>query len=591
MVVRPHHLYFAYQKLKAERSGQLVRALPRVGAKRNASSYAFEPEAYIREVLGWEPWRGLDRDRPGQVEVIEAYTLALRQLFERMRYQLGEITAEECEYWTPGEVIKNWIRIEAGHTVGKTKLAAGLVNHFYDSFLPCVGYTFAPTKAQVHDLLWKEIKADRQAAVGLPGRIMDLELRRSHNHFVQGRATDNSEGKGTERIQGQHERHQIYVLDEAEGIAAFVWNTIDTLTSGGISIVLLLGNPRTRVSNFYRAGFRLDCQSFRVSCLNHPNVIQGAPIIPGAVSREYVNTFLRDHCDVVPEHDPDNLTFTVAWAVPLKDGGEYPPGTIFLPDSECLFRVLGIAPANITDKTIIPVGRYESAVIREPMGQYPNIARIGVDVARWGRDAGTIYCRWDGRVWREARITQSDYMAYKRRIVALCERLYKAGVRSIHIRVDGGGGFGGGVIDLLVHDLPFNQMMQADGGDFEVWEVHFNGTPYDPLSYHDLATEMYYDAAAALLRLKVVNPPAELERDLTEREFRWWNDGGVDVKRIEAKDEFRTRMYKAGRGIFSPDDGDGFGLAVGSDHVFERSRESVVQLLDDQPAGVRISDV
>lgn len=589
-MIQPHHLYWAAGKLKREQRGRSRVSAPRIRT-RAPDSYRFDAAGYIRDKLGWEPWDGPSDELAGQGQVIEAYNLALRQQFERMRYQLGEATAEECHDWQPGQVIQNWIRIEAGHTVGKTKLAAGLVNHFYDSFKPCVGYTFAPSKAQVHDLLWKEIKSDRAAAGDLPGRIMDLELRRSHNHFVQGRATDNSEGRGTERIQGQHERYQIYVLDEAEGIAAFVWNALDSLTSGGISIVILLGNPRTRTSEFYRAGFRPEARNFRISCLNHPNVLAGAPVIPGAVERDYVNRYIRDHCDVALEHDPDNYTFTVDWDVPLREGGRYIAGTIFLPDAEFLFRVLGVAPANISDNTVIPVGRYEASIRREQNHEYPNAARIGVDVARWGRDAGTVYCRHNGLVWREARIAQQDTMAYKRRIVQLCQRLYKDGVRSIHVRVDGGGGFGGGVIDLLAHDIELTRELQADGGDWQVWEVHFNGEPYDTMSYYDLVTEMYHDAGLALQRVKLVNPPNELQRDLTERQYRWWNARGVDVKRLESKDEFRARMLKEGQGAYSPDDGDGFGLAVASDHIFERSREATVQLLDDPTAGVHISPV
>ena len=41
-------------------------------------SYRFEPERYIVEKLGWTPWRG-SPDRPGQADVLDAYTLALRQ--------------------------------------------------------------------------------------------------------------------------------------------------------------------------------------------------------------------------------------------------------------------------------------------------------------------------------------------------------------------------------------------------------------------------------------------------------------------------------------------------------------------------------
>lgn len=587
-MIRPYHLYHAAARLR--RNGP-TRPVVERDHERATDSYRYEPIVYMRDKLGWEPWPG-DGVHPGQVEVLEWYSLALAQQFERYEYLIGERTAEQCELWTPGAVIQNWGRIEAGHTVGKTKLAAGIVNHFYDSFVPCVGYTFAPSKAQVHDLLWKEIKSDRAGAVDMPGRIMDLELRRAYDHFIQGRATDNSEGRGTERIQGQHARFQIYILDEAEGIASFVWEALESLTSGGISIVILLGNPRTRTSEFYKAGQRPEVKNFRISCLYHPNVVAGRPLIPDAVSRDYVNRFLRDHCEVVPEHSPDDYTFTVHWDVPGRDGRVIEAGAIFQPDAECLFRVLGIAPANLSDDTVIPPGRYEAAVNREPVSQYPMLARIGVDVARYGRDAGTIYVRHDGKLWREARIAQQNTTVYARRIKAVCRRLFREeGVRSIHIRVDGGGGFGGGVIDNLAEDFAFVEEMQSDGGDFRVYEVHFNGTAYDQTSYLDIATEMYYDLGAALQRLAIVNPPNELQRDLTERRYRWWKLNGLDVKRLEPKEDYRQRMQKLGQGGYSPDDGDGAGLAGASDYIFEGSRQVVYEMLDDRTEGVTISAV
>lgn len=586
MAVQPRHLYQAASRIRRHGVSRPSSTVIR-NHTRTADDYKFDPAGYIREKLGWDPWAGVE-GLAGQMEIIAQYELAIRQQVERQAYQLGELAAEDLKYWTPGAVIQNWLRIEAGHTVGKTKLAAGIVNHFYDSFAPSVGYTFAPSKAQVHDLLWKEIKSDRAAGIDLPGRIMDLELRRDWDHFVQGRATDNSNGMGTERVQGQHSRYQIYVLDEAEGIADFVWEALDSLTSGGISIVLLLGNPRTRTSNFYKARNRPEVKSFRISCLGHPNVRTGQPLIPDAVSRDYVNRFIRDHCTVVPEHDPDEYTFTVHWDVPLRDGNVIAAGTILQPDSECMFRVLGVAPANLSDDTVIPVGRYESAMNREHVGQHPEAARIGVDVARYGRDNGTIYCRWDGMLWCESRISQQNTNVYARRIKELCRRLYREhDVRSIHIRVDGGGGFGGGVIDSLAADLPFLLEMQGDGGEFFVYEVHFNGVPYDERSFSDLATEMYYDTGEALLRLTLVNPPNELQRDLTERQYRWWKVNGVDVRRLESKEEFRTRMKKLGQSVQSPDDGDGSVLAASSDYLFENSRQAVYELQDDG-SGVKI---
>lgn len=469
------------------------------------------------------------------------------QQLEKAAWEAGDLTERDLVYWQPGQVIKNRIRIEAGHTVGKTKLAAGLVNHFFDCFPPAIVYTFAPTWEQIHDLLWKEIKADRSGK-GLPGRILDLALDNGPAHFAKGRATSNAGGRGTERVQGQHGPYLMFVLDEAEGVAEFVWDAVDSMTSGGISIVLMLANPRTRTSVFHKAAAWPNVANFRISCLWHPNVLAGRELVPGAVRREYVEDMLSKHCEQAEEHDPDLQTFEVPWR----------PGVIYRPDAEFLFRVLGVAPLNLADNTLIPVGRYEAAINRAPAADDGRSARIGVDVARYGQDLGTIYVRHRGRVWRAAQLAQQDTFEYTQRVKREIEALMAAGARDIHVRVDGTGGFGGGLIDQLKRDLALRRALPG----LRVLEVQFGAAPYAEDKYADLVTEMYAEAAEAIQGLSVTDPPAELEQDLCERCYKWMQYRGQAVKKLEQKDDFKKRIGR------SPDDGDGFVLAVAPDFIF-----------------------
>lgn len=524
--------------------------------------YRFDPAAYIVDKLDWTPWSGSD-EQPGQGEILNAYTLALRQQHERDQYEHGKLTEAEFTCWQPGQTIKNRIRVEAGHTVGKTKLASGIVNHFFDCFPPAIVYTFAPGWRQIHDLLWKEIKTDR-IGKGLPGRVLDLSLDVAPNHFAKGQATNNAGGHGTERVQGQHGPYLLFILDEAEGIDDYVWAAIDSMASGGIVIVLMLANPRTRSSRFHKARELPSVRSLRLSCLWHPNVLAGREIIPGAVRRDYVDLMLDTHCETVASHSEDDQTFEVPWR----------PG-IFKPDAEMMFRVLGIAPKNLADNTLVPVGRYEAATMRTPETQQPQAARIGVDCARFGKDAGTVWVRHDGAAWREARLPQLRTGDYLRAIKGAAFRLAELGAISLHVRVDGGGGFGGGVIDGLLEDLELSQAF----AEIVVVEVHFNGTPYNQAAYADLATEMYAEAAEAIRGLAIVDAPDELEADLCERTYRWANWKGRDVKEIEPKDAFKARHN--GR---SPDDGDGFVLAVAPDFVFFGHGQDVVTY--DEPAEI-----
>lgn len=513
--------------------------------------YRFDPVGYIRDKLGWQPWAGAD-GLPGQLEVLRAYTLALRQQHERYAYEHGEIAMDDLAYWRPGTVIQNRIRIEAGHGIGKTKLASGLINHFFDCCVPAIAYTFAPTWEQTKDLLWKEIASDRQKA-NLPGRVLETcEIKTlDHNHFAKGRATQNSKGKGTERIQGQHNKYLIFILDEAEGIDDFVWNAIDSMASGGIVIVIMLGNPRTRSSAFHKQASRSTVRNFRLSCLNHPNVRAGKEIIPGAVRRDYVLEMLEEHAEIVDEHDEDKFTFTLPW-----DEGE----TIYLPDDEYLFRVLGIPALNTSDNTFVPVGRYEAATKRASPDDDPFDARIGIDAARYGGDFGTIYTLHKGVVWRHAKLQQEDTAPYVGQTKELARQLYEAGARSLHIRVDAGGGFSSGVVDNLKDDPDLKKWFYRD---FQIIEVHFGGSAEDKKAYMDISTQMYAATGQALKHIAVRRPPNELMADLTERPYKWTLLSGVSVKKLVDKEQFKKEFGR------SPDDGDGFCLAVAPDYIFE----------------------
>jgi hypothetical protein len=277
-------------------------------------------------------------------------------------------------------------------------------------------------------------------------------------------------------------------------------------------------------------------------------VLADREIVPGAVRREYVEDMIKDHAEQVDAHNADADTFELPWR----------PGTIYKPDAECMFRVLGIPPANISDNTIITTGRYESACNRQPESIEPTKARIGIDVARYGTDNGTIYVRHDGRIWRHKQISGQDTNTYRAAIIELCEWLQAQGVTDLQIRVDGGGGYASGIIDPLRIDMGFQAMFKT----VNLYEVHNNGEPTNKAKYADKVTEMYAESAETMNGYAVVKPPPQLEQDLTDRRYGFANKSGVTVRRLEEKDLFKKRNDR------SPDDGDGFVLSASPDHIF-----------------------
>lgn len=521
--------------------------------------YRFDPTAYISEKLGYEAWHS-DRGAVEQGDIVAHYSHVLRQLHERRDYEQGKLTAAQLEYWQPGETIQNWISVDAGHNVGKTWLAAALVGHFFDCFSPSITYCFAPTFEQINDLLFKEIRTQR-GGKGLPGEVLDgtPQINFTANHFVKGKATNNSNNSGTERAQGQHGEYLMFVIDEAEGVPAFVFDAVKSMSSGGIAIVLILRNPRTTICEAHKLRKLPHVKTFRISCLDHPNVINDREIIAGSVRRQYVLEMLAN-CEPVEEHAPDDYTFSLPWE----------PNLIYRPSLEFLWRVLGIASSKGTDDTFCPPGRYEAATTREPyVDDDSEFASIGVDAARYGNDKGTVYVRHAGTIYKETEIVKQDSFEYYIKVKAVCEKLKERGVKRVSIRVDAGGGYGS-CVDNLKRDLDLQSWFES----VVIHEVHNNGNAHESDKFADKVTELYAYMGDAMKTLRVLTPSSNLEVDLCERRYGYAikSDGAktkLDLKKLEAKEHFKDRFKR------SPDDGDGFVLACAGEHLFASKHKSL----------------
>lgn len=516
---------------------------------RDLTQYTYDIEGYCNDIYEVQLWSGVE-DKAGQLEIAKHYINALKQQREKKLYEETGI----CDYdiWKPGDRIQNWIRVEAGHTVGKTMLAAILVCHFFDVFDDSIIYAFAPSFNQINDLLFKEIRIRRGGRDDLPGKVyktprMDMGSGDDdRGHFVTGKATG---GGKTERVHGQHAPHMLFVLDEAEGIEDYVWDAVQSMTGGGESIVICLANPKTDSSMFARIKAWGYVRSFRLSCLDHPNVYHGKEIVPGAVLRTYADDMIEKHCDIVKGHDSDKNTFEVHWQ----------PGKIFLPDSEFMFRVMGIAPADRSKNTFCPPARVEAAMRRKPeeLDAYwkdedrLEFASIGIDCARYGNDSGKIYTFHGGVAELYWSIYQQDGMEYFYKARQAILALYDNGARMISVRVDGGGGYGSTVIDNLNAYDEWPEELELI-----IHEIHFQEQADNPEEYADLITQLYEEAAGMLSYISIIDASDALVMDIAGRTYKWINRQGRPLKRLTNKEEFR-RQYKR-----SPDDGDGLVLCI-----------------------------
>jgi hypothetical protein len=134
--------------------------------------------------------------------------------------------------------------------------------------------TTAPTWLQVEKVIWGEIKSAVLRSV-LCGKLKfpvptQTELRLGPQNYAIGLSTDDSS-----RFQGFHSGHVLIVLDEAPGVRAEVYESVEGIRAGGQVHVLALGNPTLSGGPFYDAftTTRATWKTFTINAFDTPNLL------------------------------------------------------------------------------------------------------------------------------------------------------------------------------------------------------------------------------------------------------------------------------------------------------------------------------
>lgn len=146
------------------------------------------------------------------------------------------------------------ISAASGHGTGKSTTLSWLILwylfSFFDSQIACT----APTSAQMHDVLWKEIAIwiDR-----MPDAIKSVyEHTNSHVRIKQkaeswfARARTASK-ENPEALAGVHGEHVMIIVDEASGVPQQIFQTAEGALTGENVLVVMCSNPTRTVGYFY----------------------------------------------------------------------------------------------------------------------------------------------------------------------------------------------------------------------------------------------------------------------------------------------------------------------------------------------------
>lgn len=397
------------------------------------------------------------------------------------------------------------VSVRSGQGVGKTGLEAALLLWFLCCFpFPRIVAT-APTRQQLHDVLWSEV-AKWQARSPLLRSMLKWTktyiymLGMEKRWFAVARTATKPEN-----MQGFHESNMLFIVDEASGVRDDILEAILGTLSGENNKLLMCGNPTRTSGVFYnshtkaRGRYKVYHVSSRTSPRTNKDNIQALEDDYGADSN----------------------------IVRVRVDGEFPLAE---------------------DDVFIPLPLVEAAISTD-VEDTIKVIELGVDVARFGDDETIIAPKVGDSVlpliWHRGK----DLMWTTGRILETCLSLherYPEYKGYLIVKIDDTG-LGGGVTDRL------NEIKSENGYDWlYVIPVNFAGKSPDH-HYADISTYMWAQVRKQM-QDQCLNLPNDTELVAQFSVRKYYLPSSSKIK-LESKDEMKKR------GLKSPDRADAVSLA------------------------------
>lgn len=411
------------------------------------------------------------------------------------------------------------VTIRSGQGVGKTGLEAALFLWFITCFpYPRIVAT-APTKQQLHDVLWSEISKWMSRS---PLLSMLLKWTKTYVYMIgQEKRWFGVARTATkpENMQGFHEENMLFIVDEASGVADPIMEAILGTLSGSNNKLLLCGNPTKKSGTFYDSHTK-DCALYKRHVVSSMDSAR--------TNKESIDSLIRKY----------------GWdsnVVRVRVRGEFP---------------------DLEDDTFIGIDTIEacgSKLYELPESMlHPQII-FGVDVARFGDDETVIYRNARGKLKIVAKHRGQDLMSTSGYIVREYKKVLKEFPEfkgRIYVNIDDTG-LGGGVTDRLrevKREQSLNRLFIVPINAAEKIETDTHAGKEAAEHYNNLTTHMW-----AVLKELFENKEIEIADDdetfaqLSSRKYRMASNGKIELERKED-------MKK--RGLESPDRGDAAALSV-----------------------------
>ena len=234
--------------------GEVIARHERARDIRDFSKFEDDPDGFFRDVLGCEMWSKqvemaeLVRDNPRTV-VVTANGLGKDFLTARMAL------------W--------WVFARRGLCI-----------------------LTGPTERQVKHILMREVRRAFARAPELPGDLYAMELRvdGSGECGILAFTSDNAD-----RLTGFHHPRLLICVTEGQGVDEDAYEAIQACATGENNATFIYGNPTRPTGPFFRIANSDNWTSLTIRADEHPNVVTGREEIPGAVSREWIDSMAEEY--------------------------------------------------------------------------------------------------------------------------------------------------------------------------------------------------------------------------------------------------------------------------------------------------------
>ena len=206
---------------------------------------------------------------------------------------------------------KKWVGIESGTSLGKTYFLPRVLFWFLDTYPNSLVVTTAPKLDQLRRVLWTEISAGfkKFKRIRPDAELYTLNLSvdggtqqmiaKQNSDILEAEAGIGHEaigivsgvGAGEEsatKMQGFHRENMLFIVEECAGVHPAVLTAIINTSTAANNLILAVGNPDSEIDSLHTFCQLQRTKHIIVSAYDHPNVVIGKPVIPGAVTRESI---------------------------------------------------------------------------------------------------------------------------------------------------------------------------------------------------------------------------------------------------------------------------------------------------------------